>query len=217
MSVISQSSPNVSYVPPNFSYPANKVEKEVYDDFYERTNDYKPSQIRAYGHGANLTNLVAQAREVCTILERFNPFSTHFNTETSEGIQAIQWHLHELSEVKLRVATALDYKRTYYTSSWIGIITRYFLQFFRMWNYGNTAAIVAAEKFLMEWDSRKRRTQFTKDATTIPVKFFSIPVKFFSNVSLSWIHDNKLDASFYNYPKNVSIQAFKAARPPLCI
>jgi hypothetical protein len=195
MSTIPQSLPDFSYVPPNFLYPGYAADEKIYDDFHERTDSYKPSQIQAYAHGANLTNLVAQARKVCKILECCNPYSTSFNIDTSEGLQAIQWHLHNLSEVKLRVATALDYKRTYYMSNWMGIITRYFLQFFRMWNNGDTAAIVTAEKFLLEWDSRKPRARFTKDSAV------AIPVNFFSNVSLRWIRENNLDASFYNYPK----------------
>jgi hypothetical protein len=193
----------ITQTPPDFSNTYPPFQK-IYEDFFKRTDDYKSSEIKGYSRGVNLTDLVAHAREVCKILEGSNPFCTHLSSEEPNAIQAVQWHLDHLSDIKLRVAGAILHKKAYYTSSCIGIITRYFLQFFRMWNNGKTAAIATAEKFLCEYDSRRPVVQFVnQDSGAAPRTTL---LNFFANISLDWILKNKLDTNFYNYPKYIKIE-----------
>ncbi|HEX2582969.1 MAG TPA: hypothetical protein VHL30_02515, partial [Chlamydiales bacterium] len=106
-------------------------------------------------------------------------------------IQARQWEIDRLSEVKQRLALAIVHKREYYENHWFGIITKIFLKLFCLWNNGNTSSIVAAEDFLLRYDLRYP-----------VVKIFGnyVEPSFFTPmVDLDWYRHNLNIETFFNY------------------
>ncbi|MBS0650665.1 MAG: hypothetical protein JSR93_05845 [Verrucomicrobia bacterium] len=118
----------------------------------KNTNNFEltaPENIENYANGSNLESLAALAYSCRTVIQ--------FTCPIINGQD--QWKLNRLSEVKERLAQAVECKRRYYDNHIFGIVTKYVLQFldcfgFKMWNNGDTAAIVTAENFLLFWDSR---------------------------------------------------------------
>ncbi|MBX3718191.1 MAG: hypothetical protein KF898_00920 [Parachlamydiales bacterium] len=137
--------PNPLNVAPDFTQVRDSA-REVYLQFFELT---APENIENYANGANLESLAELASRCRNIIEGTCPII--------DGQQ--QWKLNRLSEVKERLSQAVECKRRYYDNHIFGIVTKYVLQFldcfgFKMWNNGDTAAIVTAENFLLFWDSR---------------------------------------------------------------
>jgi hypothetical protein len=101
-----------------------------------------------------------------------------------------QWQLNRLSGAKERLAKAIVLKKSYYENNIFGIITKYVLMLFCMWNKGHTSDIIEAEDTLLFWDSRR------------PVGKISVPEnpnhgKYFLRQDFD---NSQLDTSrFYNY------------------
>src|SRR5262249_5924481 len=113
---------------PVFARISNE-EKSYYERFFEYTND---DNIQSYARCASLTNLVDLAEKAYSIVEKVNP-------RLQAGAPAApqrQWDLDRLSEIKQRLAKAIDCKRAYYENHFFGIITKYVLKCFDMWNNG---------------------------------------------------------------------------------
>lgn len=131
--------------PPDFTQVRDFARAE-YEQFFSLT---APENIENYANGSNLESLTELAASCRNVIEITCPII--------EGQQ--QWKLNHLSEVKQRLAQAVECKRRYYDNHIFGIVTKYVLQFldcfgFKMWNNGDTAAIVTAENLLLFWDSR---------------------------------------------------------------
>ena len=131
--------------PPDFSR-LRDLDRENYMRFFTLT---APENIENYAKGSNLTSLAELAHDCRSTIE--------FSCPIIDG--QTQWKLNRLSEVKERLAQAVECKRRYYDETLIGIVTKYVLKFldlfgFKKWNNGDTATIVAAEDFLLFWDSR---------------------------------------------------------------
>ena len=119
-------------------------ERDKYDDFFEYTDD-----TEIYANGASLEYLTELAHSVRGILTRCR------SKVSLDGQTANQWELNHLSEVKQRLANAIEMKRGYYENHLFGIISKYVLIVLGRWNNGDTPAIVTAEDFLLYWDSRR--------------------------------------------------------------
>jgi hypothetical protein len=143
MSALSNSTTILSQ-PPNFT-GVSDYGRNNYERFFEYTDDNNISQ---YSHCfASLENLAELARGTRNVIDlaRLN-ISDH-------GV-GNQWGLNRLSEVKQKLAKAIEIKRSYYDNNLFGVVTKYVLMLFGKWNNGDTADIVAAEDFLLLWDSR---------------------------------------------------------------
>lgn len=127
-------------IPPDFSITTPNGQK-AYIEFFRCTN---PENIQDYGKGANLVNLTELAHRTRDIIEIAQP---------RIGPAADQWKIDQLSEIKRRLATAIQYKREYYEKTCWGKITKFFLKLFGLWNDGSTKSIQTAEDFLLLWDS----------------------------------------------------------------
>ncbi|HEX2582968.1 MAG TPA: hypothetical protein VHL30_02510 [Chlamydiales bacterium] len=124
------------------------AEQEAWRSFFSTNSE-------AIRTGASLTELVACAEKVQSILLHYNPiFDTWGQTWNNQADlkPARQWEIDQLAEVKKRLIKAVVYKREYYENHWFGVITKIFLKLFCLWNNGDTAAIVAAEDFLVRWN-----------------------------------------------------------------
>ncbi|MBS0652281.1 MAG: hypothetical protein JSR39_02000 [Verrucomicrobia bacterium] len=137
--------PNPLNVAPDFTQ-VRDLAREAYEQFFELTS---PENIENYANGSNLESLTDLANRCRTVIDLTCPIIN--------GQQ--QWKLNHLSEVKQRLAQAVECKRRYYDNHIFGIVTKYVLQFlecfgFKTWNNGDTAAIMTAENFLLFWDSR---------------------------------------------------------------
>ncbi len=146
----------VNNAPPDFT--RGEELRPVYQEIYERYYDWtSPENIQSYASGASLENLAKLAIQ-CQVVIEFGscPIS---GTSDADVLNQRQWKVNQLSDVKQRLAQAIVCKRSYYDNHPFGIITKYVLKFldqfgFKLWNNGDTAAIVAAEDFLLMWDSR---------------------------------------------------------------
>src|SRR5579862_5998621 len=128
-------------------------DRNCYEAFFEKTH---ASDISKYATGSSLTYLAFLAEKVVGALDKINPICNTFSTRPDDpGFRsARQWNIDRISEVKRTVAQALEYKKTYYDSHWLGIITKCVLKCLGKWDDGNTASIRKAEDFLIYWDSR---------------------------------------------------------------
>jgi hypothetical protein len=171
---------------PVFARISNE-EKTNYDRFFEYTND---PNIQSYAKCASLANLVSLAEKTRYIIEKTNPILQEGSPQ-SAIIPGRQWELDRLSEIKQRVGKAIECKRAYYENHLFGIITKYVLKCFGMWNNGDTADIVKAEDFLIEYDSR---LPMFKDSQGNYQKRF-----FFVFTPVDWVRENLNTSRFYNY------------------
>ena len=183
-------------VQPIFSRVTAK-ERELYNDFFKKTN---PTNIHNYASGSSLTSLVDLADKVLGVIDRCNPIcDTHIGSQMDQtkAIAARQWQLNHISEVKQRIAKAITYKQSYYDNHLLGIITKYILKCFRLWNNGFTTSIKTAEDFLLFWDSR---VPLCKTNGTYTTRFF------FPFIPVSWIQEHLDTRDFYNYTPSRTIQ-----------
>lgn len=162
-----------------------------YETFFEWTNT---DNITSYANGASLTNLTSLADRILSAIERANPFWPQGADRVDQptAIQARQWQMDRLSEVKERLGSAVEQKRNYYENHWFGIVTQYFLKCFCMWNNGNTAAITTAEDFLLRYDSRYPVRQNNDGSYHQQYYFFFL-------TPFTWLQDNLDLSRFYNY------------------
>ncbi len=162
-------------------------QENTFRSFFEQTN---PVNIQQYAKGKSLTNLVGLASDVIEVINRCNPIlDSQASNETV--IKARQWQLNRISEVKQRIALAIENKQAYYDNDLVGIITKYILKLFCLWNDGYTTAIVKAEDFLYYWDSRN--PVFNQGDGIYKSRFF------FFLIPASWIQANLDTSKFYNY------------------
>jgi hypothetical protein len=131
--------------PYNFSNVSERS-KRTYRKFTELTEG---NGIDAYGRGANLQKLAKLAFSMRNVIHICR-LDISLNHQVQE-----QWQLNRLSEVKEKLSKAIAMKRSYYDGHLLGVITKYFLMLVWKWNSGDTEAIIAAEDFLLAWDSRK--------------------------------------------------------------
>lgn len=178
---------------PDFS-KLSMVQREQHESFFKQTN--KPS-IKDYASGGNLTKLVALAEDVIWGLNLCNPICPTYPADNDQinnpinTIPARQWQIDYISLVKGNLAKAIKYKKSYYDNHWFGIITKFFLKCFFLWNNGYTRAITEAEDLLLFWDSRVPLEKVNNK--------YSIRRDFFIYTPIHWIQE-KLDTSnFYNY------------------
>jgi hypothetical protein len=109
-----------------------------YDRFLKNTD---ATNISRYACGASLKELVNLAETAVQVVQKNSPTHPEF------------WRV-EIFQIKKNLAKAIQMKQDYYENHSIGRIVKRVLEFFGCWNNGNTAAIVAAEDFLLFWDSR---------------------------------------------------------------
>ncbi len=136
---------NQPLLAPDFSQ-IREESRAKYEQFFAWT---APENVQSYANGSSLERLADLAGSCRGIIQ--------FTCPVIEGQE--QWKLDRLSEVKERLSQAVECKRSYYDNHPFGIVTKYVLKLldlfgFKMWNNGDTAAIVAAEDFLLMWDSR---------------------------------------------------------------
>jgi hypothetical protein len=186
-------------------------EKREYESFFEKT-----SRLDRYAEGESLTDLVYLAERVEDVTDKCNPILDTYNNQTAEWARTIsgrQWQLDRIGEVKKRLALAIVQKRRYYENTAWGQITKFFLEMFGMWNKGNTAAIVAAEDFLLRWDSRGALARSDGE------KYEYGNCIFFTDHSYTnsnWVRNNLNTLHFYNYnpTRTVTIKGVYNLFPP---
>ncbi len=103
-------------------------------------------------HYANGTSLTELANLFTSVRNAIN--YARINISPDQRTQD-QWQLNRLSEAKERLGKAIVLKKSYYNNNFFGIITKYVLMFFCMWNNGNTSDVIEAEDALLFWDSRR--------------------------------------------------------------
>ncbi len=90
----------MSTIGPDFS-KVSTTQKANYSHFFEQTN---ASNIKSFASGTNLTKLIRSANNVILVIDECNPIWTaHDTTE----IQARQWQIDNISEVKKLVAKTI--------------------------------------------------------------------------------------------------------------
>jgi hypothetical protein len=86
----------------------------------------------------------------------------------------------------------------------MGMVTRFFMKCFGMWNNGDTATIVKAEDFLIMYDSRL--PLFKESSGNYA------PRCFFVLVHAAWVRDHLDTSRFYNYNPRRAIPAVQNFR-----
>jgi hypothetical protein len=124
-----------------------------YHAFFDRI---QPSQLSKFSSHSSLSDLVELAYKVVFLLDKINPICNSMvgSLDDPVYVRSKQWQLDRISEIKKGVAEAMEHKKTYYDSHWLGIITKCVLKCLGKWDNGNTASIRKAEDFLLRWDSR---------------------------------------------------------------
>lgn len=166
---------------------ASKEEYEGYNQFMLLTS---PDNIVNYGKGGNLEKLAYAAENAYSAVCKGNPF-TQAGSVPNAAMTGMQWELNCISDIKRRLAQAIEYKHAYYERTVIGTITRLILKCLGLWNEGNTAAIIKAEKFLIRYDSRMPLLQMKHG--------YYAPCLFFPLVSAAWVRANLDMINFFNY------------------
>jgi hypothetical protein len=163
-------------------------EKTAYLRFFEYTDS---PNLQSYAKGrASLGNLVHLAEKAYAIIKKTNPILQNGSSQ-SDSISGRQWEINRLSEIKQRLANAIECKRLYYDNHFFGMITKCVLRFFGMWNNGDTAAIVKAEDFLIMYDSRLPLFKDHRGNYQTRLFAFLTPA--------SWVRENLDTSQFYNY------------------
>ena len=129
--------------PVNFS-EVSDIGKLRYDRFFSLTDS-----VKQYAAGASLNEVADLFTSVRGVIHM-----SRINISSEQRIQD-QWELNRLSEAKERLAKAIVMKKGYYENHFFGIITKYVLIIFCMWNNGNTSDIIWAEDVLLFWDTRR--------------------------------------------------------------
>lgn len=179
-------------IPPNFPQVSSD-EKQCYDSFIEYTSD---SNIEGYANGWNLEKLIELTYKAYSVIQKTNPILNHGASRTGL-IPGCQWGLDHLSDIKQRLSKAIEYKRDYYENTLMGMITKYILKCFGMWNGGDTAAIIEAEDFLIDHDSRLPLIKSYGGVYVRRTFFPLVPDQFTSTIW--WVRSNLNTGSFYNY------------------
>ena len=175
----------------------SQEQRAEFDRFFEYTS---PENVQNYAQGWSLTNLVDLASKTISVIDRTNPIwdpNGEVRTDEPTAIQARQWQLDRISEVKERLAGAIPLKKSYYDNHWFGVITKYVLWCFGMWNNGTTSAIKAAEDFLLFYDTR---TPLFYSDQRYHVRFF------FPMVPCYWVRNNLDTSRFFNYNPERTIE-----------
>jgi len=129
--------------PVNFS-EVSDIGRQKYDRFFSLTDS-----AEQYAGGTSLNELADLFTSVRGVIHMSR---TRISSELR--VQD-QWELNRLSEAKERLAKAIVMKKSYYENHFFGIITKYVLMLFCMWNNGNASDIIWAEDVLLFWDSRR--------------------------------------------------------------
>jgi hypothetical protein len=120
------------------------IGKQHYEKFFSLTDS-----VDQYANGTSLNELADLFSSVRSIIHMVR------NYISPEPRIRDQWELNRLSEAKERLAQAIAMKKSYYENNFFGIVTKYALMLFCMWNNGNTSDITKAEDVLLFWDSRR--------------------------------------------------------------
>jgi hypothetical protein len=180
---------------PNFS-SYSRAEIKKFNSFFHRT------QVNTIGKNArNLNELSRLFNHSLGMLSRINPIWNTWDGsrgDKTRATEARQWELNQLSDMKARLAQAIEHKKNYYQNHWLGKITRCFLKIFRMWDKGNTATVKNAEENLLATDTRNKLIKIEK---VYRVCFFFYPL-----ISTDWVRSNLNTDNFYNYNPNRRIK-----------
>lgn len=172
---------------PNFSN-CTTADHEKFSRFFLKT---QPENIQ--NNTRNLNELSRLFDHNFALLKHINP-----HLDQLESMTASQWELDRLSEMKVRLAQAIEQKKSYYQNHWFGKITQCFLKIFGLWDNSNTPAIKNAEKRLFATDTRNK---LIKDGKEYQICIFFYPAVFTEDVR------NKLNTThFYNYNPNRRIK-----------
>lgn len=108
---------------PNFT-SCSKAEIQKFDLFFNKT------QHRTIEKNArNLNELASLFNHNLGMLSRINPIWNTWDGSSGDkarAIEARQWELDQLSEMKARLAQAIEQKKNYYQHHWFGKITQCF-------------------------------------------------------------------------------------------
>lgn len=179
------------------------TQKAQYDLFFNKTDK---NNIQKYATGTSLTNLVDLAENVTEVIDKCNPMWGPENwskADDSTKFSARQWQIDHISEVKFQLSKAIEQKKNYYQNHFLGIITKFFLKCFGMWNNGFTASIIKAEDFMLFWDSKCPLIK--QDGKYIRREFF-FPI----TTSVSWINEHLLTDKFFNYTSSRTAELIKS-------
>lgn len=167
----------------------NAEDSQVLNTFLTYTH---ADNLQNYANGWSLENLTSLAEKAYEVVKKSNPILQEGSPQDAV-IPGRQWELTNLSVIKERLASAIPMKRSYYENHWFGKITRWFLDFFGLWNNGDTPAIIKAEDFLLRHDTRLPVYK-DSDGNYRKVFFF-----FALSADAEWVR-TRLDTSrFYNY------------------
>ncbi len=192
-----------------FSKVSNQ-DKMDYDHFFEYTDN---ANISSYSRGGSLTTLTELAEKTWYVTQMVNPLKEE-RFLMGGTVPMMQWDLDHLSEIKGRLAKAIECKREYYDNHLFGIATKYVLKLFRMWHDGDTADIQCAEDFLIRYDSRmamekdaqgnyRTRSYFFGGWTLVnPLSPIRLP-----SPSAEWVRQNLNVSRFHNYNPKRAITA----------
>ena len=162
-------------------------DRKDYDAFIKATTGM---QIRGYASGWNIEKLAQLAEKAYAVIRKTNPILDEGSPQ-ADVIRGRQWELNQLSDIKQRLANAIVQKRAYYDNHVLGMITKFFLKCIGKWNDGNTSSIVAAEDFLLKWDTR---LPVSKNASGFYETRLFLPL-----TSAAWIRQNLNTDQFFNY------------------
>ena len=186
-------------------------DKADYDRFLEYTNN---ANISSYSRGSSLTALTELAEKAWHTVQVANPLKEE-RFLMDGTVPMMQWDLDRLSEIKGRLAKAIECKRSYYDNHFFGIVTKYVLKLFRMWHEGDTADIQCAEDFLIRYDSRLPMEKDAQGNYRIRNYFFGgwtlvnplSPIRL-PSPSAEWVRQNLNVSRFHNYnPKRAIVAA----------
>lgn len=177
-----------SQMDPNFSSLCN-FEVQRFSSFFNKT---KPNNFEKSARNLNeLSSLFAHNHGM---LSRINPICNTWDGSSGDkerAIEARQWELDRLSDMKARLAQAIEYKKNYYQNHWFGKITQIFLEIFGLWNNGNTATIQRAEDNLLATDARNKLIKIDGK--------YELCHFFFPLISTDWVRKTLYTDNFYNY------------------
>lgn len=131
--------PNLSKLWPN--------QREIYKEFIDETSE---KEVEHYQKGGNLSKLVDLAEATIIVIHTANPFA--MNAEIKTNKEHDQWELDSISDVKKRVAKALEQKKIYYDHTFMGKLSKLLLKITNQWKDGHPPAIKKAEDFLMSYE-----------------------------------------------------------------
>ncbi len=179
-------------ISPNFSQ-VSLEEKQSYDCFLEYTSY---SNIEGYANGWSLEKLTELAYKAHSVIQKTNPIFNEGSPRTAV-IPGCQWGLDRLSDIKQRLSKAIEYKRAYYENTFMGMVTKCLLKCFGMWNGGDTAAIIEAEDFLIDYDSRLPLIKSYGGVYVRRTVFPLVSDQF--TPTIWWVRSNLNTSGFYNY------------------